>query len=436
MLRLLGRRTAAVAAFPPAASRIVLRPSSVVPWARAPSGRSAVGGVAGGILRTATSTATAATTTAAAAAAGAGADGGGRTRDRAAAAAALVGAALAGSAGLVARSSAAEAEPSDHHPPPAPSASAAPRREPILPPRSEQISRLSSGREFDVLVVGGGATGSGVALDAASRGLDVALIERGDFGCETSSRSTKLIWAGIRYIATATSGLLRIRNLARPIDAIKDFASEFRMVSNCHKERRLLLENNPHLASWIPIAVPIDSLITWPPPFDHPLFAIAPMVLPLVFKFYDGLSGFTCPPSHVMGKARAERKFPQLASEDALYYSVFYEGSHNDARTATCIALTAAEYGASVSNYTEMIDVLRDDETGKASGVKVRDNVSGETFDVYAKSIVFAGGPFTDGMRKVEDPQCKPAVAAAAGTHIVLPGYYCSRGVGMLDINT
>ena len=207
------------------------------------------------------------------------------------------------------------------------------------------------------------------------------------------------------------------------------------MVSNCHKERRLLLENNPHLTNWIPIAVPIDSLISWPPPFDHPLFCIAPLVLPLVFKFYDGMSGFTCPPSHYMDKSRAERKFPQLASEDALYYSVFYEGSHNDSRTATYIALTAAEHGACVSNYTEMVEVLTD-ENGKAIGAKVKDNMTGETFDVHAKSIVFAGGPFTDHMRKIEDPNCKPAVAAAAGTHIVLPGYYCSRGVGMLDINT
>lgn len=110
-----------------------------------------------------------------------------------------------------------------------------------------------------------------------------------------------------------------------------------------------------------------------------------------------------------MGKSRADRKFPQLATEDAKYYSVFYEGSHNDARTATYIALTAAEHGACVSNYTEMVDVIYDDE-GKATGVKVRDNMTGKTFDVHAKSVIFAGGPFTDHLRKIEDPNCKPAV--------------------------
>ena len=258
----------------------------------------------------------------------------------------------------------------------------------------------------------------------------------------------KLIWAGIRYIATATSSLLRWKNATRPIDALGDFASEFRMVFNCHKERRLLLENNPHLTRWVPIAVPIDSWFSDPAPFDHPLFSIAPLVLPLVFKFYDSMSGFTCPPSHVMGKDRADRKFPQLATEDAKYYSVFYEGSHNDARTATYLALTAAEHGACVTNYTEMVDVLYDDEADgddddgnargkkKAVGVRVKDRVSGKLFDVRARSILFAGGPFTDQMRRIEDPKCRPAVAAAAGTHIVLPGYYCSNGIGMLDINT
>ena len=305
-----------------------------------------------------------------------------------------------------------------------------------IPSRSEQIQSLTSTSEFDVLVIGGGATGAGAALDAASRGLSTALIERGDFGNETSSRSTKLIWAGIRYIATAISSLLRFKNLTRPFDAMKDFKSEFEMVLGAHKERRILLENNPHLTNWVPIAVPVAEWISWPPPFGHPIFATAPLLLPAVFKFYDGMGGFTCPPSHIMGKQRAERKFPQLASEDAHYYSCFYEGQHNDARTATYIALTAAEEGASVANYVEMIDVIKDEKTGKAVGVQAMDKLSGKKFEIRAKAIVFAGGPFTDGLRKIEDPSCKPAVAAAAGTHIVLPGYYCPRGLGMLDINT
>eukprot|EP00588_Corethron_pennatum_P007367 CAMPEP_0194286946 /NCGR_PEP_ID=MMETSP0169-20130528/33648_1 /TAXON_ID=218684 /ORGANISM="Corethron pennatum, Strain L29A3" /LENGTH=750 /DNA_ID=CAMNT_0039033497 /DNA_START=37 /DNA_END=2289 /DNA_ORIENTATION=+ len=305
-----------------------------------------------------------------------------------------------------------------------------------LPSRKDQVNRLSNGKTFDVLVIGGGATGCGAALDAQMRGLDTALIERGDFASETSGRSTKLIWAGIRYIGTALGQLLRFKNLIRPLDAMGDFKGEFKMVLGAHKERKIMLENNPHLTSWVPIAVPIKTWISWPPPMGHPLFAFAPVTLPAVFKFYDGLGGFTCPPSHIMSKSRARRKFPQL-DQDVKYVSVFYEGQHNDARTATCIALTAAEEGATVTNHVEMIGVLRENgDKGKAIGIRARDNMTGKEFEVHAKAIVFAGGPFTDGMRKIEDPNCKNAVNGAAGTHIVLPGYYCANGIGMLDINT
>mmetsp|Transcript_17911 Transcript_17911/g.44271 ORF Transcript_17911/g.44271 Transcript_17911/m.44271 type:complete len:769 (-) Transcript_17911:1995-4301(-) len=304
----------------------------------------------------------------------------------------------------------------------------------VIPTRDEQLSKLKAGETFDILVIGGGATGSGAALDAATRGLSVAMIERGDFGNETSARSTKLIWAGIRYIATGLSALLRFHNVIRPVDAISDFVGEFKMVMGAHKERRIMLENNPHLTNWVPIAIPFTSWVSWPAPFGHPIFSTAPMVMPLVMKFYDGMSGFTCPPSHIMGRNRAARKFPQL-DQNAKYFSIFYEGQHNDSRTNTYIALTAAEEGATVANYVEMIDLLKDKD-GKAIGIECRDNLSGKTFKVYAKAIVFAGGPFTDSLRKMEDKDSAPAVNAAAGTHIVLPKYFCPAGIGMLDINT
>mmetsp|Transcript_17984 Transcript_17984/g.26068 ORF Transcript_17984/g.26068 Transcript_17984/m.26068 type:complete len:744 (+) Transcript_17984:95-2326(+) len=306
----------------------------------------------------------------------------------------------------------------------------------IIPPRAEQLTRLSVGETYDILVIGGGATGSGVALDAATRGLKTALIERGDFASETSSRSTKLIWAGIRYIATAVAQLLRPGTVLHPIESVKSFVGEFKMVMGAHKERKVLLEMNPHLTNWVPIAVPMKSWVSWPPPFGHPLFAIAPVVFPGVMKFYDSLSGFTCPPSHLMSNRRAKRKFPQL-DEDVKYVQVFYEGQHNDARTCTCIALTAAEEGATVANYTEMTGIIREKgDKGPAVGITCRNNLTGEEFEVRSKAIIFAGGPFTDSLRKLEDPDCKNAVKGAAGTHVVLPGYYCADGIGLLDINT
>lgn len=165
-----------------------------------------------------------------------------------------------------------------------------------VPARSDQVDRLRHGDEFDVLVVGGGSVGAGVALDAQTRGLSVACIERGDFASETSSRSTKLLWAGIRYLATAAAGLLRTTNFSRPLEALEDFRAEIAMVLNCHRERRYMIEQQPHLCHWIPIALPFTSLKVDPPPFGHPLFGFFPVLAPLVFKVYDAMSSFSCPP--------------------------------------------------------------------------------------------------------------------------------------------
>ena len=135
-------------------------------------------------------------------------------------------------------------------------------------PRSRQLERLRT-EEFDLVVVGGGATGSGVALDAASRGLKVAMIERSDFGAGTSARSTKLLWAGSRYLVQALTRLVSPRFFRNPITAVKDFVAEFKMVLNCHRERTFLLSKQAHLTNWLPIAVPFDRWFIWPPPFGY-----------------------------------------------------------------------------------------------------------------------------------------------------------------------
>lgn len=158
----------------------------------------------------------------------------------------------------------------------------------------------------------------------------------------------------------------------------------------------------------------------------------------MVFKFYDGLSGFTCPSSFLMGSKSCRRHFPQLNEQDIKYCAVFYEGQHNDARTNLAIALSAAEYGADIANYVEMIEAILNEE-GKVVGVKALDRITGEVFPIYAKHVIFAGGPFTDALRQLEDGTDKPveaAVMAASGSHIVLPGYYAPPDMGLLDYNT
>jgi glycerol-3-phosphate dehydrogenase len=289
-----------------------------------------------------------------------------------------------------------------------------------------------------MIVIGGGATGAGIAFDAASRdgNLKVACIERGDFASETSSRSTKLIWAGIRYLATASASLLSKGLLSDPIGTMKDFVGEMKMVVNCHRERHYMTEKQRHLTNWVPIAIPFSEWHVSPPPFNHALFGFFPILAPFVLKFYDSMSGFTCPPSYVMGKRKSKEVFPQLSDRKINYCAVFYEAQHNDSRTNLAIAMSAAEYGADISNYVEMIDTIKN-EKGVVVGIKALDRMSNREFDVYSKKVIFAGGPFTDSLRELEkDDSMKPAVSGASGTHLVLPGYYCPKNIGLLDYNT
>mmetsp|Transcript_13446 Transcript_13446/g.37839 ORF Transcript_13446/g.37839 Transcript_13446/m.37839 type:complete len:786 (+) Transcript_13446:154-2511(+) len=314
-----------------------------------------------------------------------------------------------------------------------------------LPSRAEQIRRLQKpidGKSFDVLVIGGGATGAGIALDAAMRGLQTACIERGDFASETSSRSTKLIWAGIKYMATATSILLSKQFLTSPVKTVKDFYSEMKMVFHCHQERQFMMDKQRHLCNWVPIAMPFTEWHISPPPFKHPLFGLFPILAPPVLKIYDSLSYFQCPPSFIMTTKKAREVFPQLEEKDLKYCAVFYEAQHNDARTNVAIAMTAAEKGAAITNYVEMVDTIKDPSTGKVIGVHAVDRMTGNAFEIRAKRVIFAGGPFTDGLREMEvdtEDQRKKmpsAVRGASGTHIVLPGYYCPNEMGLLDYNT
>lgn len=307
-----------------------------------------------------------------------------------------------------------------------------------MPSRNTLISNLkaSSVKEFDVLVIGGGCTGSGVALDAASRGLNVACLERDDFASGTSSRSTKLIWGGSRYLVQALISLFSKNLITSPFKTVKRFIEDFKMVLNCHKERRFLLESQPHLTSWLPIAVPLMNWIQWPPPFGYAPAALGPVGLfPIFFKFYDALSGFSCPPSHIMTPARAKRKFPQLANKFIKYSTVFYEGQHDDSRTNLAIALTALQYNASICNYIEVCSLIKDNNN-KIKGVLVKDKITNEIFSVYSNIVIFCGGPFTDDLRQMEKADCPNIVTGSTGVHIVLPGYFAPSGIGLVDMST
>merc|ERR1719223_439760 len=214
------------------------------------------------------------------------------------------------------------------------------------------------------------------------------------------------------------------------------------MVLGCIRERTYMLTMNPHITSWVPIGVPLDRWIIWPPPFGYPPAALGPATGLFVafFKIYDAIGMWAAPSSYVMSAAQAVQEFPQMDGKRMKYVSVFYEGTHNDARTNLCIALTAAMYGACTVNYARVSSVLFDDK-GAACGAEILDMASpagpSEPFKVRAKKVIYAGGPYTDGLRQLsEGKDVDKVVNGSGGTHIVLPQYYCPRHMGMVDMMT
>lgn len=294
-------------------------------------------------------------------------------------------------------------------------------RFPRVKSRAEQIADLarssSSGNkedEYDILVIGAGATGSGVALDAATRGLKVAVVERGDFSCGTSSKSTKLVHGGVRYLEKAVWNL--------------DY-SQYQLVKEALKERTYFLQTAPHLSMWLPIMLPLDRW--WKAPYYW-----------AGTKFYDFLAGSEgIESSYFLTKSKAIDAFPMLKQTDLVGALVYYDGAHNDSRMNVSLAMTAALYGATVVNHMEVTGLLKDDK-GKLCGATVRDRIperdgkKAESFNVKAKCVINCTGPFTDSIRKMDDPNCQEIVAPASGVHIVLPGYYSPGKMGLIDPST
>ncbi|KAJ8282389.1 hypothetical protein COCON_G00049080 [Conger conger] len=279
-----------------------------------------------------------------------------------------------------------------------------------FPSRQAQLSALQSTEEFDVLIVGGGATGSGCALDAVTRNLKTALVERDDFSSGTSSRSTKLIHGGVRYLQKAIMKL--------------DY-EQYMMVKEALHERSNLLDIAPHLSAPLPIMLPVYKW--WQLPYYW-----------AGIKMYDLVAGGQClKSSYVLSKSKALELFPMLKKDKLVGAIVYYDGQHNDARMNLSIALTAARYGAAIANYTEVVRLLKktDPQTGKerVCGAHCRDVITGQEFDVRAKSVINATGPFTDSLRKMDQPNTPKICQPSAGVHIVIPGYYSPDNMGLLD---
>jgi len=269
--------------------------------------------------------------------------------------------------------------------------------------RKDVLPRLKTDEPFDMLVIGGGATGCGVALDAASRGLKVALVEKNDFSEGTSSRSTKLLHGGVRYLEMAVKHLDR---------------GQYHLVRDALKERGVLLRIAPHLCHRLSLVTPLYKWMEVP-------YILAGL------KLYDLLAGSTgIGDSRLLGRSKALQKFPMLHAEGLKAGVLYYDGQFNDARMSVCIALTAAQHGAVIANHIGVTDFIK--EEGKVTGVKVSDSVSGESWEVRARTVINATGPFADNVRLMDDPTSRPMLKASSGIHILLDKRFAPPDTGLL----
>lgn len=256
---------------------------------------------------------------------------------------------------------------------------------------------------FDLLVIGGGATGAGIALDATTRGLKVALVERDDFASGTSSRSTKLIHGGVRYLETA----------------VKKFDwDQFQLVKDALHERSTLIKIAPHLSHPIALVTPLYS---W---FGVPYFRLG-------LKIYDWLAGkANLSPSRYLNAKEALKNFPMLKAKGLRGGVLYYDGQFDDARMNVSIILTALDQGAVALNHLEVKGLTKD--ANGITGAQVQDLYGDAEFNIQAKIVINATGPFVDKLRKMDDPEIKPILKASSGVHIVLDKRFSPPATGLL----
>lgn len=255
--------------------------------------------------------------------------------------------------------------------------------------RDSALDRLRADAEvFDILIVGGGASGLGAAVDAAARGYRVALIEQADFAKGTSSRSTKLVHGGVRYLKQGNVSL----------------------VMSALRERGLLQRNAPHLAH--PLAFVIPNY-TWR---DGLMYAVG-------MAFYDRLAGkLSFGRSQRLSRDETVRHLPTVETNGLKNGELYYDGQFDDARLAINLAETAVEKGAVLANYCACAGLRK--ENGRIAGVLARDIESGAEFSIRAKVVINATGVFVDAVRQFDEPGAKPLVAVSQGVHLTLPKHF------------
>jgi glycerol-3-phosphate dehydrogenase len=258
--------------------------------------------------------------------------------------------------------------------------------------RSTNLQRLQT-ETFDLCIIGAGASGAGCALDAALRGLKVALIDKEDFAAGTSSKSTKLIHGGVRYLEQAFLKL--------------DFA-QFKQVKHGLEERHLVLANAPHLARPLALITPVSNWI------EAVYYAIG---LKVYGWFAAGKD--TLPKSRWLPKSEALRRIPGLTPN--IHSAVlYYDGQLDDARYCLALSQSAAEAGATIVNHLE-ISGFKHDSAGKLESAETRDLLGGANVRIRARQFLNCAGPYADPIRQMADPAKTPRLRPSKGVHLVLP---------------
>ncbi len=254
--------------------------------------------------------------------------------------------------------------------------------------------------EWDVLIIGGGATGLGTAVDAASRGYKTVLLEQSDFAKASSSRSTKLIHGGLRYLQQGN----------------------IHLVKEALRERGILCDNAPHLVHRLPFLVP---LYHW---WEAPFYGIG-------LKVYDLLAGeLGLEPSRHLSRAQTLRALPNLHQEGLRGGALYYDGQFDDARLAITLAQTAVQQGATVLNYFKATSFIK--KNGKIVGVRAKDEETGDAVRLYAKVVVNATGIFSDEIRHLDSPKCPSHMVPSQGVHLVLPASFLDSKTAILVPHT
>ena len=250
--------------------------------------------------------------------------------------------------------------------------------------RETMLRHLDAGGSWDIIVVGGGATGLGCAIDAASRGYRTLLLERQDFAQGTSSRSTKLAHGGVRYLQRG----------------------DISLVTEALRERGLMRRNAAHLVHDRRFVVPNYD---W---WEAPFYGVG-------LKVYDLLAGkLGFGASRILSKEETIERLPNIETDGLRGGVLYYDGQFDDARLAVDMAKTAVDQGATVLNYAGVTQLIH--EHALVTGVVVHDEESGADFELRASVVVNATGVFSDSLRQMDDPESRPIIRASQGVHIVL----------------